>query len=98
MFSVPFDIVVCSSVCAFLDDHHGTVKTLVGLLKPGGLFVQWDWELNPQDDEPFGLARNQVFEALTDADLIDVSVETAFEIDVDGQQKRPLIGSGSRRP
>ena len=37
------DLVVCSSVCGFLDDYPGTVARLAGLLRPGGLFVQWDW-------------------------------------------------------
>ena len=61
----PFDIVVSSSVCAFLDDYAGTVATLTNLLKPGGSFVQWDWELNREDSEPFGLTRAQVVDALT---------------------------------
>lgn len=39
----PYDLVVCSSVCAFLDDYPGTVERLVLQLKPGGLFLQWDW-------------------------------------------------------
>ena len=26
----------------------------------GGLFVQWDWEVQPDDEEPFGLTRDEV--------------------------------------
>ena len=47
-------------MCAFLDDYAGTTGTLVRLLRPGGLFVQWDWELDPHAHEPFGLTRKQV--------------------------------------
>ncbi len=95
LFALPFDIVVSSSVCAFLDDYAGTVATLTSLLKPGGSFVQWDWELNREDSEPFGLTRAQVVDALTGADLVGIRVETAFKIDVDGERMSPLIGFGS---
>ena len=95
LFALPFDIVVSSSVCAFLDDYAGTVATLTSLLKPGGSFVQWDWELNREDDESFGLTRAQVADSLTGAGLVDVCVETAFEVDVDGERMSPLIGFGS---
>ena len=35
-----YDAVVCSSVCAFVDDYPGTVQKLAQALRPGGLFVQ----------------------------------------------------------
>ncbi len=95
LFALPFDIVVSSSVCAFLDDYAGTVRTLTSLLKPGGSFVQWDWELNREDGEPFGLTRAQMVDALTGADLVGIRVETAFKIDVDGERMSPLIGFGN---
>ena len=69
LFGDQFDLVVCSSVCAFLDDYPGTVNTLVQLLKPGGLFVQWDWELDPHAQEPFGLTREQVKTTLLSSGL-----------------------------
>ena len=47
-----YDLIVCSSVCAFVDDYPGVVRQLVSSMMPGGLFVQWDWELDPRDDEP----------------------------------------------
>ena len=95
LFALPFDVVVASSVCAFLEDYPGTVTTLSSLLKPGGSFVQWDWELNSEYDKPFGLTRAQVVDALTGADPLDIRVETAFEVDVDGESMSPLVGFGS---
>ena len=93
------DLVVCSSVCSFLDDYPATVRRLVTLLRPGGVFVQWDWER--VDDDPHGLTRSEITGALTSAGLVDVGVETAFEVGVefDGERHvmRPLIGVG-RRP
>ncbi len=92
-----YDLVVCSSVCAFLDDYPGTVQQLVGLLRPGGLFVQWDWELEPGDDDPHGLGRDQVRAALTEAGLADVSVDTGFRVEVGSETMSPLMGVG-RQP
>ena len=92
----PFDLLVCSSVCAFLDDYPGAVSTLVGLLRPGGWFIQWDWELAPDDPEPFGLTRDQTTSTLLAAGLDQVVVETAFEIEVGGHVMRPIMGRGRR--
>jgi 2-polyprenyl-3-methyl-5-hydroxy-6-metoxy-1,4-benzoquinol methylase len=92
-----FDLIVCSSVCAFVDDYPATVERLVGLLRPGGVVVQWDWEFDPDDDEPFGLTRQQIRDALTGAGLGDVDVDVGFTADVDGETMRPVRGSG-RRP
>ncbi len=88
------DVIACSSVCSFLDDYPGTARHLAGLLRPGGLFVQWDWE---RGDDDHGLSRTEVTDALVAAGLDGVAVETAFEIDVEGETMRPLVGSG-RRP
>ena len=87
------DLVVCSSVCSFLEDYPGTVRKLAGLLRPGGLFVQWDWERDDEDDS-HGLSRNEIRDAITSAGLVHVHVDTAFEVDLDGQVMRPLIGVG----
>ena len=89
-----FDLVVCSSVCAFLDDYPGTVRRLVSLLRPAGRFVQWDWERTAEDDH--GLAREEVASALASAGLLDVEVDTAFSVEIDGHTMAPLVGSGRR--
>jgi len=90
------DLVVCSSVCSFLDDYPGTVQRLADLLRPGGLFVQWDWERHGEDRDPHGLSRSEVHEAIEAAGLADVHVGTAFEIEIDGYLLRPLIGVGQK--
>ena len=87
-----FDLVACASVCAFLDDYPGTVAELASRLGPGGMFVQWDWERTGGDDH--GLARTEIHEALTAAGLADVSVGTAFTVEVEGQAMSPLMGHG----
>lgn len=92
-----FDLVVCSSVCSFLGDYPGTVTELVKLLTPGGLFVQWDWELDDTDDDPHGLSRSQIIKALESAGLKHITVDIGFDIPYQDQTMRPLMGWG-RRP
>ena len=91
-----YDVIVCSSVCSFLDDYPGTAEQLVALLRPGGVFVQWDWE-READASGGGLSRDEVAETLAGAGLVAVEVATAFDVEVEGEVMRPLVGHG-RRP
>lgn len=92
VISPKLDLIVCSSVCSFLDDYPGTVSDLVELLGPGGLFIQWDWERT--GDDPGGISRQEISNALSQAGLSEVSVRTGFSISVDGQKMSPLVGFG----
>ncbi|MCB9526450.1 MAG: class I SAM-dependent methyltransferase [Myxococcales bacterium] len=92
--TTPYDLVVCSSVCAFLEDYRGTVRQLVERMRPGGLFVQWDWELDPASEEPMGLSREAIHATLRSAGLAAVTVEIGFEATVEGHTMRPLVGAG----
>ena len=94
--SGPYDVIVASSVCSFLDDYPGAVSHLASLLAAGGTFVQWDWEQDPADDDPHGLTRAGVFDALTAAGLETVAVERAFEVPVGDSVMVPIIGVGSK--
>jgi RimJ/RimL family protein N-acetyltransferase len=89
-----FDLVVCSSVCSFLDDYPSTVHELVARLREGGLFVQWDWERT--DENSHGLTRTEIRETLTTAGLTDVTVSDAFSVSVDDQTMSPIVGHGQR--
>ncbi len=91
-----YDLVVCSSVCAFVDDYPGLIRELGASMRPGGLFVQWDWELDPGDDDPVGLSREAIRRALGDAGLVSVRVDTGFEITVDEHVMSPVMGSGQK--
>ncbi len=88
------DLIVCSSVCSFLDDYPGTAAELVALLRVGGVFVQWDWERSDGDDH--GLTRAEIDTALRGAGLDGVVVDVGFVATVEGETMRPLIGHGSR--
>jgi len=91
-----FDLVVCSSVCAFLDDYPGAVAMLGGLLRPGGRFVQWDWAFDPQAEEPFGLTVEAIDAALRGAGLEVDFVGTGFDLPFGEQRMAPLMGVGRK--
>lgn len=90
----PYDLVVASSVLGFVDHYEATVHSLVASMAPGGLFVQWDWEADPGEE---GLTRERVRAGLTAAGLVDVTVDSAFSVEVEGFEMQPLVGCG-RRP
>ncbi len=92
-----YDVVVCSSVCGFLTDYPGTLARLVSQLRPGGILVQWDWELDPDEEEAHGLTRDAIRDALETAGLEVLSVDVAFTIIVNDTSLSPLIGAG-RKP
>ncbi|MEM9039171.1 MAG: class I SAM-dependent methyltransferase [Actinomycetota bacterium] len=92
----PYELIVASSVLGFVDDHPATVRSLAQRLSPGGLLVHWDWDADPQSDDPHGLHRPDVEAALRDAALTDVGVGTGFTLDVEGQPMAPLMGWGRR--
>ena len=93
-FRRPFDLIVCSSVCSFLNHYSATVTTLVKHLGPGGLFVQWDWENDPGASKKHGLSRSEIKNALSGAGLEAIEVDTAFEVMMGKEAMRPLVGAG----
>lgn len=95
--TAPYDLVVCSSVCGFLDDYPGAVAALVSMIRAGGLFVQWDWEADPGAGAADGLTRAEIREALTAAGLESVQVDVGFHVDFEGETMAPIMGVG-RRP
>ncbi len=92
-----YDLVVCSSVCGFLEDYPGTMQELASLLRPGGLIVQWDWERDDTEVEPYGLSRGEIEQTLRGAGFDSITVDTAFAVELGEHTMRPLIGVG-RRP
>lgn len=93
--STHHDLVVCSSVLAFVDDLDATVAALAALLRPGGALVHWDWERT--DDHDHGLTRREIGDALARAELSDVEVGTAFELRIGDEIVHPVYGAGWRR-
>ena len=92
-----YDLIVASSVLAFVDDHPATVATLADRLSAGGVLVHWDWPADPADPAGGGLTPDAARGALVAAGLADISVGTGFEAPFEGEVMRPLMGVG-RRP
>ncbi len=90
------DLIICSSVCSFLEDYPATARALFALLRPGGRFVQWDWERHENEANGHGLTRSEITTALTLAGLEEVTVAVGFEVSIGGQTMRPLMGKGQR--
>ncbi|MEO1060950.1 MAG: methyltransferase [Actinomycetota bacterium] len=91
----PYDLIVCSSVLSFVDDHPATVERLASTLRPGGVFAQWDWERDESDGDDHGLTASEIESALHGAGLVDVVVGQAFVVEVDDMQMAPLLGRGA---
>lgn len=90
----PLDLIVASSVCGFLPDYPKTVTELASLLRPGGLFVQWDWAYTSSDEGPYGLKETQIEAALTGAGLVQVTVDIGFDAPLGEHRMRPWRGIG----
>ena len=95
-FAQPFDLVVASSVCAFVEDYPATVRHIASSLRDGGVFVQWDWLLNEDDEEPFGLTTESITQAHKQAGLQVLFVGEAFQAAFEGMTMAPLMGIGQK--
>jgi len=76
----PFDLIVASSVCAFLPDYPGTLNLLKDLLSKGGSFVQWDW-LTADEENATGFSPSALHSALEGAGFQEIKITTPFEIE-----------------
>lgn len=88
------DLIVCSSVCSFLEDYPGMCCQLVSKLKTGGVWVQWDWEKN--EHKSGGLEKLEIELALQTAGLENIKVEPDFPLKIDNVEVQPLRGIGTK--
>jgi len=72
-----FDLVTASSVCAFVTDYPDTAQRLKSILKPQGIFVQWDWYSESEASGP-GFTKDRIQEVLEGVGFSIVTVSTAF--------------------
>ncbi|HBC3854870.1 class I SAM-dependent DNA methyltransferase [Vibrio parahaemolyticus] len=92
-FRGQFDLVVASSVLAFVDDVESSLDIAHSLLNEGGYFVHFDWVAESEQDG-FTLSRSE--NALSNAGFIDVEAKKVFDITSDGQTMSVLMGVGRR--
>ena len=91
-----FDLVVASSVCAFLMDYVETLRLIKRLLKPNGIIVQWDW-LRTEGDSGFGLTEKEVESAYINIGMDVLSVKSAFSLENKEGSKQVLMGVAKKR-
>jgi len=84
---VKFDLIVASSVCAFLPNFEKTLRLLKTLLIPNGHFVQWDW-LETIKDPGFGFTKNRIESAFINSGFQVLSISEPFSLtSKDGEMK-----------
>ncbi|WP_395354573.1 class I SAM-dependent DNA methyltransferase [Vibrio sp. D3] len=92
-FRGQFDLVVASSVLAFVEDIDASLKISHSLLNHGGYFVHFDWIAESEQDG-FTLAKSE--RALKDAGFTEVESQHVFDITSDGKTMPVLMGLGRR--
>lgn len=92
-FRGQFDLVVASSVLAFVEDLDASLKISHSLLNHGGYFVHFDWIAESEQDG-FTLAKSK--RALKDAGFTEVESQHVFDITSDGKTMSVLMGFGRR--
>lgn len=92
-FRGQFDLVVASSVLAFVEDLDASLKISHSLLNHDGYFVHFDWIAESEQDG-FTLAKSE--RALKDAGFTEVESQHVFDITSDGKTMPVLMGLGRR--
>ncbi|OZG74485.1 methyltransferase [Hahella sp. CCB-MM4] len=87
-----FDLIVASSVLAFIPQYQDTIALLQRLLKKDGYLVQWDWHKH----EGFGFNRDEIEKAYTDAGLSEVLVSVPFAMVGAGGSMEVIMGVGKK--
>lgn len=72
-----FDLLTASSVCAFLPDYEETLSLLRSLMKPDGIYVQWDW-LSSDEGSEGGFTERRVRQALGSVGFKNISISQPF--------------------
>ncbi len=88
-----FDLIVASSVCAFIPDFEKTLADLKTLLNPGGLFIQWDWKCTEEEPD-FGFNHEIITNAYLEVGLSVVKVTTEFSLKNEKGTREVIMGIG----
>ena len=91
LLSNDFDLVVASSVCTFLPDFSITLASIASLLKPEGVFVQWDW-MSSDANPNFGFDRQTILQAYERAGLSLVDVAKGFTLTLNKGSMDVIMG------
>ena len=84
-----FDLIVASSVCAFLPNYEEVLTIIKSLLKPNGIFVQWDW-LQKDAEPDFGFTEDMIRESYKFVGLKIESINIPFSF-IENEEKMDVI-------
>ncbi len=93
VLQVRFDLVVASSVCAFLPNYEETLLIIKSLLSPNGIFIQWDW-LRTEKEPDFGFTEDMIREHYSSVGLKVDSISVPFHLMENGEQMDVLMSIG----
>jgi len=88
-----FDLIVASSVCAFLPNYEDTLLLLKSMLTPDGLFVQWDW-CQSEAEPDFGFTEEMISMAYGKAGLDVIKIDRAFALEGKDRTMWVIMGVG----
>lgn len=91
-----FDLIVASSVCSFLADFPGDLRQLSSKLRPGALFVQWDWQKNAAAGWSEGFSEEDLRRAYDVAQLDVIRADLGFTFAFGGNELGVLMGVGKK--
>lgn len=80
-----FNLIVASSVCAFLPNYDETLSIIKSMLSPNGIFIQWDW-LRTEKDPDFGFTEDMIRKHYISVGLKVDSINVPFHLIENGEQ------------
>ena len=88
-----FDLIVASSVCAFIPDFERTLADLKTLLNPEGIFIQWDWKCSEEEPD-LGFNHEIITNTYLKVGLSVVKVTTEFSLTSEKGTREVIMGIG----
>ena len=89
-----FDVIVAVSVCNFVPNYTEVLQTIKSLLKPDGIFIQWDW-LKIESDTDFGFTKETIRESYAEVGLKIQSISIPFHL-LENEKKMDVIMAVSK--
>ncbi|EEY99058.1 SAM-dependent methyltransferase [Vibrio sp. RC586] len=95
-FRKQFDLVVASSVCAFLPNFQDAADIIFTLVDEGGYFVHFDWLADGAGNTDMSLTVNEIETVLRNAGFASIDVQVAFEVTTE-QGTLPVVVGVARK-
>lgn len=89
LFHTKFDLVVASSVMAFVPNYEETLLLLKQLLKPAGYLIQWDW-LQTEEGAGIGFTQKRLESAFDEAGFQDSHLSLPFSMESE-EESMPVV-------